>query len=403
MFEVASGASWDQVISPALLKEPSALPVHVRLTQLLQQFINRGLWKPGEQIPTQRELAEHFGLSVLTVNKSVSALVRDGLLDRQQGKGTFVAGPTTEAGGRLAVVMHCPLEGTEGDYYIGGLVRGIQASLSPYGFSYSLSYLDEWMPDSLAAMPRQQLSGVLLVAPTVDRWPDIERLWNLGLPVVVLGASWPAAQVPTVDSDNIGGTQAALRHLLSLGHREIGCIYPSQRFSNHRDRLRAFHDFVTAHDLTLDPRWVVEHRPDAPDAGVPELRAFLELEERPTAVLAGNYHAASQLVRVAQDMGIRIPEELSIVGIDDPYSASCLTPPLTTVSQPLSEMGKEAMDMLLKLCQGAPREEIKSKIFKATLSVRQSSRSRHEAAVMLSPQPRYAAPAVLDPVGSASA
>ena len=347
--------NWNEIEASAVAIDSSA-PIHKQVTQRLQQMLGKGVWQTGDQIPGERELAEYFGISVLTLNKAVSALVQQGLLERQRGRGTFVSLPKRVETRCLAVVMHSSLKDvmTPSDYYTESLVHGIQAALAPHGFDYSLSFLGEWHPNVLAAMPRTKLSGVLMMAPPSNRWNDIERLWELGLPVVVLGASWPDSKVPTVGSDNRGGTHEALRHLLQLGHRKIGFIYPSLLWSDHRNRLNAYHDFMSSHNLPVNPEWVVESQLDDAENDVAVLKKLLESPNRPTAIFAGNYYSGALLLHLCQQMGISVPDDLSVVAFDDPFSASLLTPPLSTVTQPLREMGAAAMKHLLTLVEGQP-------------------------------------------------
>lgn len=351
------GKDWREAASACWAGGPGEAPVHQQVTVVLAALLDREVWQPGDRIPGQRDLAEHFGISPLTANKSVAALVRQGRLIRQSGRRGTVVAPRRRMGTRhLAVVMHCSLARTTQDTYSAGVMRGIQSALVPLGFDHSVTFLENWRPDELAVIPRERLSGVLLVAPQESRWPAINRLSDLRVPAVVVGASWPAARVPTVDCDNFGGTSAAVEYLCSLGHTHIGCLYAWTDSSNHRDRLQAFRQVAARHGLPLRPHWMGEasvhaDRPHA-QAVRDAVRRWLSAPDRPSAVLVTDYQIVSVLMRVAGECGVRIPEDLSVIGFDDPFPASPFDIPLTTVEQPLAELGRSGVERLLALCEG---------------------------------------------------
>lgn len=369
-----AGTDWREAARGFSISDATPVPIHHQVCLALAQLLERGVWNPGDQIPGERDLAAQFGISPLTANKSITALVRQGRLERQRGRGTFVAHPARTTELRLAIVLHCSLAVATKGYYYEGLMRGIRATLAPLGFEHSISFIDEWHPEVLAGMPRERLSGILVMAPSAARWNDIENLWRFGIPTVALGASWPGANVPTVDSDNVSGMRALMQYLFDLGHTRIGSVFSTGNYSNHRDRHETYLQFLKQHGLPLREDWLIAWRAfeREPDEDVEKrLRRFLNAPDRPTAVVTVDYDVAATLLRLAREEGLQIPGDLSIAGFDDPFSAACLNPPLTTVAQPLEEMGVVATEKLVALCQGV-KEAAKPETLPTQLVVRAS-------------------------------
>lgn len=346
------GARWRDAVQSWRISETDAVPIYHQIRTALADLVAQGVWKPGDQIPGERDLARHFGVSTLTVNKAVQGLVRDEILTRERGRGTFVANPQRGRTARFAIVT-LKVADNCWDYYFSSLVAGIQAALLPLGLDHSITFLEDCNAQVADGLAHRRIRGLLFIAPHESRWPEIERLHAQGTPCVVVGGSWEGARVPCVDSDNVGGATAAMQHLLALGHRRIGTIQGALSQPNHRDRLRVYHQMMARHNLPVRPDWVVDGW--FPREPVDAVRRMLTSPDRPTAVFAVGYFPAISTIQIAKEIGLRVPEDLSVVGFDDPSSAAYFDPPLTTVRQPLEEMGQVAMEMLIALAvQGAP-------------------------------------------------
>jgi LacI family transcriptional regulator len=188
------------------------------------------------------------------------------------------------------------------------------------------------------------LDGAILVAPSAVDLP-------VGIPIVAIDPHAGPAGLPTVESDSFGGARLAVQHLLGLGHRRIG-------FVAGRPDLRSAVRREAGYRQALDDAGV-PFDPDLVRIGGYELRAsreaaaaLLDLEDRPTAVFGGNDLSAIATVQVAQSLGLRVPEDLSVVGFDDVPEAARADPPLTTVRQSMQQLGNEAVAMLLTLVAG---------------------------------------------------
>src|SRR5690348_448976 len=155
-------------------------------------------------------------------------------------------------------------------------------------------------------------------------------------------------RVPTVSAAHSMGAGEAVEHLLSLGHRRIAAITGPRGWIATEERLRGYRAALAAVGVMPDPR--LEVASDFSDrGGFQAAEALLDLPDPPTAIFAFNDMLAIGAMQAARARGIRIPQELSVVGFDDTFEASIVTPTLTTVRQPLAEMGRMAVALLVRL------------------------------------------------------
>jgi LacI family transcriptional regulator len=184
----------------------------------------------------------------------------------------------------------------------------------------------------------------------------LDELARSGLPLVVLDPlHLPDSRVNSVGATNFAGGLAATRHLLSLGHRRVAYLGgPADAVCN-QARMHGYRAAMEAEGTPVPDAYV---RPGdfTYDSGLLGAAALLDLEQPPTAVFAGNDEIAVGVVEAARARGLRVPEELSVVGFDDTSVARMASPPLTTVRQPLREMGGTALRIALRLANGGKAE-----------------------------------------------
>ncbi|MFI9007990.1 LacI family DNA-binding transcriptional regulator [Actinosynnema sp. NPDC053489] len=193
-----------------------------------------------------------------------------------------------------------------------------------------------------------------------------------GIPLVALDPTGePEHSVPSVGAANWSGGVAAARHLLSLGHRRIAVVAgPAERMCA-RARLGGIRAAMAEHGAPADERLVRVGRFSFED-GFAHARELLRLPDPPTAVLCGNDLQALGVYEAARQEGLRIPEDLSVVGFDDIPAVQWCGPPMTTVRQPMVEMGAAAAELVLSLAAGRAPERARVELA-TTLVVRDST------------------------------
>jgi DNA-binding LacI/PurR family transcriptional regulator len=187
-----------------------------------------------------------------------------------------------------------------------------------------------------------------VIAPRRADVSGLRALGAINARAVVVGASWPESPLPSVDSDNVQGAHLAVSHLAGLGHRHIALLYADPEASNTQDRLRGFHEAMKAHALPVREDWVLDVESDyLLDAAMQQrLRVWLRGEDRPAAIFAAGPFIACAVLEAARDVGLTVPQDLSLVGFDDPTAVAAASPAPTTIQQPLAAMGSEAVQFL---------------------------------------------------------
>lgn len=342
-----------RLLPTARVRVSSPIPRHHQVRQILLDMVSEETWRPGDQIPAEIAIAEAVGVSKMTVNKAILSLTADGVLYREIGRGTFIAGSadrrhtaepgaSTEAATIEVVIPDAP-ERVSDNEYLCALLLFMRRCSNPLDVTILLrqlrgrDYLPQWrLRDS---------SGWLVIAPELDDVAGLTALSAAGAHAVVVGASWNGVSLPRVDSDNAQGARIAIEHLASLGHRKIAFAYAASQTSNTRDRLWGYRDAMNAHALRLDARSLIDCGADylVTDEMRGRIAHALLSVDRPTALFAGGPFIACTALDVARDLGLHVPDQLSVVGFDDPTAVESTSPALTTVRQPLEEMAESAV------------------------------------------------------------
>ncbi|MFC4587911.1 LacI family DNA-binding transcriptional regulator [Sphaerisporangium corydalis] len=200
------------------------------------------------------------------------------------------------------------------------------------------SVIDRMLTSGLSA-------GVLVIAQDQPMDPLLD-LHAQGVPVVLINTLGSSVDLPSVEADSYEGARTAIRHLLDLGHRRIASLQGPMKYRCCQDRQRGYEDALAEAGVTADPAFTVPSDFD-PVLARERTRELLDRADRPTAVFAHNDSTAYAVMEAADDRGLRIPDDLSLVGFDDIPSSAHVRPALTTVAQPFVEMGRHAARMLL--------------------------------------------------------
>jgi LacI family xylobiose transport system transcriptional regulator len=311
----------------------------------------------GARRPTIAMIAQEAGVSVPTVSRvlngradvapstrvRVEAVISEHRYRRRGGP----SGPPSPV---IDVVFH-ELDGA----WAVEVMRGVTRVAREEGLMVSLTEsltrtvpVQGWVDAVLARRP----TGVILVVFDLSARQHAQ-LTSRGIPFAVLDpAGEPAESVPAIGSANWNGGMAVARHLLDLGHRRIGVIGGPPDLVCSRARLDGYRAAMDMAGIPIELELVRAgdfHVESGHDNGL----ALLRLPSPPTAVFAGSDLQALGVYEAARELGVRIPEELSVVGYDDLPVARWVGPPLTTIHQPLAEMAEMAARMVITMSRGA--------------------------------------------------
>jgi LacI family transcriptional regulator len=323
------------------------------------------------------DVADEAGVSYATVsrvinNKDHVSLEKRERVLRAMAQLGYVANVQARslAGGESRVV------GLLVDYlsssYMDEIIRGIDGALDAENYDLMLYTTHRRKTKEsvyVTKLTRRLADGLLLILPR-NAAAYLDTLRQRRFPHVLIDYLSDGQNVPSVSTTNFRGAYDAMVYLLSLGHRRIGFISGTMEFGCARERLDGYKAALQDHGIPSDPQLVCEGDFMQPQ-GYQCAQMLLSLPEAPTALFASNDMMAFGVMEAARERGLRLPDDLSIIGFDDIPQAEHVHPPLTTVRQPLEEMGQRAALLLLHYI-AHPDAEIERVELPTQLVVRES-------------------------------
>jgi LacI family transcriptional regulator len=311
--------------------------------------------------PTLAQIAETAGVSVSTVSKVLNgrddvsrdtrAKVDSALRGHQYVRRGVLA---AEAAVRTVDLVMSGLDGS----WPASVASGMEAAAYELGVHVAISVARASAPpdgheaqDWVDRVLERGTSGVVLGL--IEATPDqLARLRLAQVPCVVIDPlSDPPPDVMSVGTTNWAGAYEGTSHLLELGHRRIALVTGPANHLYARARIAGYHSAMAAAGAEVAPGWV-RHGTYDRASGAEQVRALIGLPEPPTALFICSDHMAIGGYEALAEAGLRVPDDVSVVGFDDLPEARWVSPALTTVRQPLKEMGSSALRSLVRLMNG---------------------------------------------------
>ena len=299
---------------------------------------------------TINEVAAAAGVSVATVSKvindrygvaaSTAARVRE-VIDQLGYESSLVARSLRSHRTNVIGILVADLEPFSAE-----LLKGVSRALHSTRYElivYSGNGRIEsgWERKYLSRLSGTLTDGTILVTPTVGDVVDAK-------PVVAVDPHAGSSRLPTIDSDNLDGAITATEYLLNLGHRRIGFLAGRPDLESASLREQGYRQALLAAGLAFDPALVRVGGYQQETAEEPA-RELLALDPRPTAIFAANDLMAIETLHVARSFGLRVPDDLSVIGFDNIPESALAEPPLTTIDQSIQQIGYEAARLLVEL------------------------------------------------------
>ncbi len=319
--------------------------LYLQVRDYILEQIAAEVYRPGELIPPERELAENLKISRYTVRRALQELVEENMLYRVQGSGTYVRERSDNSGKRtnsIGIVM--PFRDAETEMM---LLSGMQNALRETPFSITLHTTDNNTAKETEGIRRLRSEDVagLIILPAQEEGGGQAALAlkREGFPFVLVDRRIKGCLTDCVMSDNIqGGRQAAI-HLLDLGHQRIAFLHHAQdRSSSVQDRFVGYAEALQERGLPNNCAFSYDF-----EQGQDQLRLFLAKKTH-TGVIAANGVVARDVVRVCRGLDLGIPGDLSLISFDDLSITKMLDIALTTVTQHLELMGAKAVQLLIE-------------------------------------------------------
>ncbi|MBT1003536.1 LacI family transcriptional regulator [Paenarthrobacter sp. DKR-5] len=313
---------------------------------------------------TIRDVAEAAGVSVSTVSKAVNG--RYGVAVEMTERILRIARELGYESSLVASSMRSRKTGVIGVLVAGfepfsaEILKGVGSALSGSGYdllAYSgsrQSSSEGWERRSLSRLSGTLIDGAIMVTPTVVNV-------SAEVPIVAIDPHTGRVDLPTVESDSLGGARSATRFLMELGHRRIGFVAGRPDLRSAAAREAGYRHALSEAGIPFDPSLVVVGNYETESAREAAHR-LLSRPDRPTAVFAANDLSAIVVVEVARELGLEVPRDLSVVGFDDIPEAARHALPLTTVRQPMGRIGAAAAALVVALMNGETPETTQIKM-----------------------------------------
>jgi len=225
--------------------------------------------------------------------------------------------------------------------------------------TFYINQLSEWRVD-----------GIILISPKIST-SYLKILDERNIPVVLVDNESPGGEIDVIKADNYHGGKIAAEHLISLGHKKIACISGPFKDNPSYDRVEGYKDALMDHGIGVDEDLILAGNFDV-ISGVQCADVLLEKNEKPTAIFACNDLMAVGVIKSASTHNLRVPEDLSVVGFDDISLAKYIVPPLTTIKQPMREIGEQAINCMMEKIKN-PNKACRTITLNVRLAERQST------------------------------
>jgi LacI family transcriptional regulator len=307
---------------------------------------------------TIREIADLAGVSIATVSRVVNSRgdvapeTRDLVMRVVQEHG-YMTNRSARAlsGGRTGHIgLTIPL--MRGDYFAAILEGALEAVYEEDMrlVLYTTLHEHDREVSVLERLSDGATDGAIILLP-LESSAELVALQESGFPFVVVDPRIPLDDgIPAVSAAHRAGALAATEHLLSLGHRRIGHISGPAGWAAATERIEGYHSALAAAGVLPTSELIAEGNFEAP-SGVAAAHVLLDLPDPPTAIFAGNDNMAAGVLQAAHQRGLTVPGDLSVAGFDDADLASILSPGLTTVRQPLAELGRTGVNLLTRMLE----------------------------------------------------
>ncbi|MDQ0856582.1 LacI family DNA-binding transcriptional regulator [Bacillus sp. V2I10] len=310
------------------------------------------------------DVAEKAGVSISTVSKVLNNTGSLAAKTRKKVKETMQElnyQPSVAASVKKRIQMIGLLIPNIANPFMAEVARSIENHLKRHGYSLMVYSTDNDLKNEVEyiSILKQKYTDGIIVATGLKKEKVIKDLIKTDLPIALLSRDVPSLAIDTVLVDDYLGGYEATNYLISLGHKKIAMITEDTTFSNLRARVQGYKKALEGAGLNYDESLVLTNNTSL-DEGKKSTLTLLKKSSPPTAVFASTEFLAIGALQGAHELNVKVPDELSIVGFDDTVLSAICEPPLTTIAQPIEEMGKKVVELLIE--EIAKKKESKQRV-----------------------------------------
>jgi DNA-binding LacI/PurR family transcriptional regulator len=355
--------------------------MYQQLRQDLLARIRRGEFSPGDLLPSEAKLCEEYGISVTTARRALLELVKEGVVYRKAGIGTIVAPRVRRARVAFLSIDYKDDAWRRTPSAMGEIVAGISEACWQRAADFYMTgvYGEEVVAYLRGLVEERSVDGILLRSADDIEEEFLEILEGAGMPYVVVKRRIPGRRMNCVVSDDLSGATMATNHLIDLGHRRIGFVCAKPHITFAQERLQGYRAALDGCGIEPEAHLVRQQPNFTTEEGYRAVKDLLELPSPPSALFVASDTMALGAYRAIRDLGLDVPDDVSLVGYDDISPAAVLQPPLTTVRTSYYDFGRLAAELLLDIIEGreAPPQQ---RIVEPVLIIRDSTRRSGPAA-----------------------
>jgi DNA-binding LacI/PurR family transcriptional regulator len=357
----------------------SPLPLYHQVKRMIIGEIQKKKLQKGDCIEKELDLCKKYNVSRITVRHAIADLVRENILYRVSGKGTYVARALELKDDSLENENQVALVVPDVQDLVGSAIySGIEAEADRRGYEIIIHSagrnIDKENYYLSRLVKRNGLGAVILPNWGKSNAIQIFELKRHNFPFVLIDRYFRDIETDYVITDNLSGSYELVSKLISMGHKRIGFIGSLDATSGN-DRLEGYKKALSKNGLIIDEELIVSLDPnefatsqmEPEGGGYSECKKLMKLKSRPTAIFASCDPLAYGAMRAIKDIGLSVPDDISVVGFDGLRFSSLLNIPLTTMGQPFREIGEKAMEILLDKIEGKTGGQIRQIILKPEL------------------------------------
>lgn len=355
-------------------------PKYLAIKDDIKNKIISNVYPLDSKIPSEMDLRDEYSVSRHTIRQAISELVKDGYLYKIHGSGTYVSDRHSKNASKKMKTIGVVTTYLS-DYIFPSIIRGIEKELSKHQYSLMLASTQnnvESERENLEKMLEHEVDG-LIIEPTKSNLlnPNLNYYLDIleeEIPLLMLHASYDELDTPFITMDDEGAGRIATNHLIELGHEKIAIITKSDD-SQGKNRLKGYIDALHTAGMSYENDHVIffdtEDRHEIPK----KINNLVDSDNPPTGIICYNDQIAISTIQQIQCLGLKIPDDISIVSHDDSFlSTSFPGVNLTTIEHPQEEMGKQAAQWIINSIED-PEFDRKPIVFPSELIIRNSTKS----------------------------